>query len=377
MYDKAIKLMRTIANIARILVGIEFIFSGFVKVVDPYGTGLKLQEYFEVFAEDLPSLSGLFELIAGQAQALSLIFCAGELILGVALLVKFRMSITTWIVLGLMTFFTFLTFYSAYFNKVTDCGCFGDFLKLKPWTSFYKDIISLAVILIIFAYRKNFTQSTFAIPITIIGTIIAFGIGIYGKMYLPIIDFLPYAKGLSISEQMKPTGIKPAIEYTFLDKSTQTEIQSSEFLMDTNQYKYVSSVILNEDLLRPKITDYSISDTAGNDMTDYSLTGRKLLIGLKKTKEINESQLSELRNLGKDLEIAEPMIVSSLGFEELAAFLMQNKITTPIYSIDEKVLKTIARTNPCIILLDNGVVIEKWSHNNIPTAQQVELLLTN
>ncbi|SOE22717.1 DoxX protein [Spirosomataceae bacterium TFI 002] len=367
--------MKLIANIARILVGIEFVFSGFVKVVDPYGTGLKLQEYFEVFAQDLPAMSGVFEIFANQSQLLSLLFCAGELILGVALLVKFKMPQTAWIVLAMMGFFTFLTFYSAYFNKVTDCGCFGDFLKLKPWTSFYKDIISLAVILIIFFYRKKFGTYSFALPVTLIGTVIAFGIGIYGKMYLPMIDFLPYAKDLNIRDQMQPTGIKPEFVYTFLDKESNNEITSAEYLMDTNKYMYVSSIILNEDLLRPKITDYSISDIEGNDVTGDTFENAKLLVCIKKKENISISQLSSLAKLGQDLKVADAMVVSSLGLEELGTYLSKSGINIPAYSIDEKVLKTMARTNPCIILLQNGTVKAKWSHRSIPTAEEVESIL--
>lgn len=367
--------MKLIANIARILVGIELIFSGFVKVVDPYGTGLKLQEYFEVFAQDLPALSGLFELFASQSQALSLIFCAGELILGVALLVKFRMPNTAWIVLAMMAFFTFLTFYSAYFNKVTDCGCFGDFLKLDPWTSFYKDIISLAVILVIFGYRKKYGTYSFALPLTLAGAIIAFGIGIYGKMYLPVLDFLPYAKGLNIKEQMQPTGVKPDFSYTFLDKNSDSEIVSSEYLMDTNRYKYVSSVILNEDLLRPKITDYSISDLEGNDVTQETFENGRLLVCIKKKENISDSQLASLASLSQNIKGADAMVISSLGIEELSTFLSAAGVKIPCYNVDEKVLKTMARTNPCIILLQNGTVKAKWSHRSIPTAEEVEAIL--
>lgn len=364
--------MNIIANIARILVGFELIFSGFVKVVDPYGTGLKLQEYFEVFAQDLPALSGFFELIASQSQSLSLIFCAGELILGVALLVKFKMPATAWIVMAMMAFFTFLTFYSAYFNKVTDCGCFGDFLKLDPWTSFYKDIVSLAVILVIFLYRKKYGTHSFALPVTFIGAIIAFGIGIYGKMYLPMIDFLPYAKGLNIEEQMQPTGVKPLFSYTFLDKNSGGEITSPEYLMDTNRYKYVSSIILNEDLLRPKITDYSISDLDGNDVTSSTFENNKLLICIKKKENISESQLTALSKLSQNIKGTDAMVISSLDIADLSAFLNKSGVKIPCYNVDEKVLKTMARTNPCLILLQNGTVKAKWSHNSIPTADEVE-----
>jgi uncharacterized membrane protein YphA (DoxX/SURF4 family) len=366
--------MKFLGHIARILVGIEFIFSGFVKVVDPYGTGLKLQEYFEVFAQDLPAFSKFFEFFAHNSQTLSLIFCASELILGVALIVNYIMKLTSWLVLGLMTFFTFLTFYSAYFNKVTDCGCFGDFLKLKPWTSFYKDIISLGVILIFFVYRNKFKSFKFSGAITFLGAIIAFGIGIYGLRYLPIIDFLPYAIGKNIKDQMQPTGVKPIFNYVFLDKKANKEIESAEYLMDTLAYKYVSSSILNEDATKPKITDYAISDTSGNDFTQESFNGKKLFITFKKLDGISTNQINDLVDLLKNAKSNDitPMLLTSMVFDDFKEFHSKNKLDSPYYSIDEKVLKTIARTNPCVILLENGTVKGKWSIHNLPSDKELK-----
>ncbi len=366
-------LMKILANIARILVGIEFIFSGFVKGVDPYGTGLKLQEYFEVFAGDLPSFAHFFEFLADQSQALSLIFCASELILGVALLFNFKVVRIIWVVLGLMIFFTFLTFYSAFFNKVTDCGCFGDFLKLKPWDSFTKDVISLFVILIIFVYRKKFKDSSLGTPMTLIATIFAFGIGIYGLTYLPIIDFLPYAAGKSIPEQMKPTGVKPEFNYTFLDKNSGEEVQSADYLTDTLQYKYVSSEILNQGDLSPKITDFAVSDAEGNDLTSTLFEGKKLILIFKYTEGIDKNKLERLNNMARQVsrKNVQPVILTSLILSEFDVFRKSNHLSFPFYATDEKVLKTMARTNPCLILLKDGEVLKKWSINNIPTGDTV------
>lgn len=359
---------------ARILVGIEFIFSGFVKVVDPYGTGLKLQEYFEVFAQDIPAFASLFGLLSQSSQGLSLLFCAGEFILGFALLASFRLHITAWVVLAMMGFFTFLTFYSAFFNKVTDCGCFGDFLKLKPWHSFWKDIISMLFIIPIFLYRKKYRGSYWSGTWVTLASLVGFGIGIYALLYLPPLDFLPYAKGKSIPEQMAPTGVSPIIEYTFLDKTTNETIPSQEYLMDTVRYQYVSSVTLNEDELAPKITDYSISDTLGSDWTEASLQGNKVLIAVKKLESISPGTWEKLKALSKSARknnAMEVWFVTSVIPADLALAFQQNGIQAPIYTIDEKVLKTMARTNPCILQLNNGTVVNKWSHRQIPTEIQL------
>ncbi|WP_064197078.1 MULTISPECIES: BT_3928 family protein [Emticicia] len=364
--------MKILAQIARIIVGVIFTFSGFVKVVDPVGTGIKLEEYFEVFAQDLPSLQGVFMFLAHNSLTLSLIFCALEIILGIATLLSYRMKYTSWLLLIIIVFFTFLTFYSAYFNKVTDCGCFGDFLKLKPWTSFNKDIFLTFLILVIFIFRSGYKESNLH-TFMAITTIISFGLGIYAIRYLPPIDFLPYAVGKSIPEQMKPTGVKPIMEFTFLNKKTNETIVAKEFLMDTLTYKYVSMVTLNEDKIKPKITDYNISDSQGNNYTDSSFTGKKLLVILKNVEQIDEAEVINLKSVIKEAESigVQPMILTSVIQADYEKFKTTNHITTPYFSADATVLKTMARTNPCVILLENGVVKGKWGNHSIPSKKEL------
>jgi len=359
--------MKLIAKISRILVGAIFVFSGFVKVVDPVGTGIKLEEYFEVFSQDLPAFQGFFMFLAHHSLFLSLVFCALEVILGVATLLSYRMKITSFFLLGIILFFTFLTFYSAYFNKVTDCGCFGDFLKLKPWTSFQKDIFLTFFILIIFFLRKQYADNDKHLAMLVV-SIVSFGIGIYAILYLPPIDFLPYAIGKSIPEQMKPTGVKPEVEYTFLNKKTNENIVSKEYLMDTLVYKFVSMETLNEDKLRPKITDYALSDINGNIYTDSSFMGKKLLIIFKKLPEIKNSEIDSIKQLMKQStkKGINSMILTSATQEEYQKFASQHQLSDPFYFVDATVLKTMARTNPCIILLENGVVLGKWGNLSIP-----------
>src|SRR6478609_3101622 len=115
--------MKWITRICWIIVGALFIFSGLIKLNDPAGTAIKLEEYFEVFAQDFGSF---FHYFIPWSLEIGLLLIVLELALGVAILIFYRMQKTTWVLLALMVFFTFLTFYSAYFDKVTDCGCFGD-----------------------------------------------------------------------------------------------------------------------------------------------------------------------------------------------------------------------------------------------------------
>src|SRR5690554_4067524 len=143
--------MKGIALLSRVLVGILFIFSGLIKINDPVGTAIKLEEYFEVFSTDI---SSFFLVFVPYALFLAVLLSVLEVVLGLAVLIWYRSRTTTWILLLMIIFFTFLTFYSAYFNKVTDCGCFGDAIKLTPWQSFIKDILLLLLILVLF-FNKN------------------------------------------------------------------------------------------------------------------------------------------------------------------------------------------------------------------------------
>ena len=138
--------MRFIYTLSRYLVGLLFIFSGGIKINDPVGTQIKLEEYFVVFSTDFTSI---FEILIPYTLIISVFLCCLEIIIGVALIINYRIKLISKITLALIIFFTFLTFYSAYFNKVTDCGCFGDAIKLTPWQSFYKDLLLLFFSLII------------------------------------------------------------------------------------------------------------------------------------------------------------------------------------------------------------------------------------
>src|ERR1700754_3308888 len=148
--------MRITDQVSRFFVGALFIFSGLIKLTDPIGTEIKMEEYFEVFAKDFGSF---FHVFIPWSLEIGMVMIVLELALGAAILVLYRMELTTWILLILMVFFTFLTGYSAILNKVTDCGCFGDAIKLTPWQSFWKDIFLMVFVLHLFWHRKRFVPT--------------------------------------------------------------------------------------------------------------------------------------------------------------------------------------------------------------------------
>lgn len=358
---------------SRIFVGGLFIFSGLIKLNDPVGTQIKMEEYFEVFASDFGSI---FHVFIPWALEIGMILIVLEVVLGFAVLLHYRMKTTMWVMLALMVFFTFLTFYSAYFNKVTDCGCFGDAIKLTPWESFYKDIILMVFVLHLFWYRKSYdatlrTMEGHAVIATVAS--LSLFLGIYAVRHLPFIDFRAYKVGNVIPEQMIPEE-QPIIEYLFEKEGKQ--VASQKFLSADEGYQYVSSRVLNEDKITPKITDYLVTSPDGEDMTQYTFQGPKLLIVMFDVGKASTANMSDIRKLTKELDgkIA-VFVLTSSGSEQMEAFRHENQLAVPYYYADATVLKTIIRSNPGIALWKDGKVLGNWHHNDTPDSHEILGLL--
>lgn len=363
---------RSIDSFSRFFVGGLFIFSGLIKLNDPIGTKIKMEEYFEVFAEDFGSF---FHHFIPWSLEIGMIMIILELALGVAILIYWRMNLTTWVLLGLMVFFTFLTFYSAYFDKVTDCGCFGDAIKLTPWESFTKDIILMVFVLHLFWYRKSYKpvlQATIGNIVVAATVVICFTLGVYAIRHLPFIDFRAYRIGNNIPQQMIARE-QPIIEYLF--EKDGKEVRDTKFITDEG-YKYISSHILNEDKSKPKITDYSVSSPEGEDMTQYTFEGKKLLIVIFDVSKASTKNISDIRELTNQLEgKVDCFVMTSSGSEAMEGFRHEHQLAVPYYYADATVLKTIIRSNPGIALWNNGTVLGNWHHNDTPTADEILSLL--
>lgn len=355
-----------------ILVGVLFIFSGIVKAIDPIGTAIKLGEYFEVFATDMPSLHGFFHFLNQNATVLAVVFVVSEVVLGTALLFGFKRKTTVWLLFLMITFFTFLTFYSAYFNKVTDCGCFGDFLPLKPWESFTKDIILFVLITILLVQVKKITNAStfFSFAMTTTAMLIAGFLSYYAIQYEPIQDFRAYAVGKNISEQMKS---QEPPRYIYIMEKDGQQVRMEEYPTDP-AYKYVSNELLNEAASKPKITDYSLWNDEG-DFTKESLTEKRIFIlvqnvdkGNFETFEKIKKLISEVTAKNATIKVA---ILTSDTQQAIDAFKASQSINFPFYYIDATVIKTIARSNPALWMLNEGTVVGKYSPNEVPTSEEV------
>lgn len=364
--------MRILVGISRVIVGILFIISGLIKLNDPVGFSFKLKDYFA------PEVLNL-EFLAPYALLFAIFVVIFEVLLGVALLLGYLKKLTAWLLLLMIVFFTFLTFYSAYFNKVTDCGCFGDAIKLTPWESFSKDIVLLVLILIIF-FGTKYIQPFFTKGIRSILIFASFvaclGITYYVLQHLPIIDFRPYKIGANIQEGMSipENAPQPVFEYKWKFK-----IDGKEKIITTNgEYPQVDGELISTETemiqegYAPPIHDFTI-ERDGEDFTAQFLDEENLVViiaySLGNTEKDGFTPIKEITD--KALKNGYNVIGLSASSQEMTEALAEEyKLNFKFYFCDETTLKTIVRSNPGILELDNGTIKQKLHWND---AQKLQL----
>lgn len=363
--------MYLLTQIARYFVGILFIFSGLIKLNDPVGTQIKLEEYFDVFATDIPAMAGLFHGLIPLALYISVLLCVAEVILGIAVLIKYKMRTTLWVLLLLIIFFTFLTFYSAFFNKVTDCGCFGDAIKLTPWSSFTKDVILLVLILFLFSQKSHLgartstRTSNVIMGASLLGSVV---LAIYAIVYMPLIDFLPYKKGANLPRLMQPSA---KLQYAYKMEKDGQIVELTQYPSDTT-YVFKEMVLLNPEA-QPKVTDYAVWNNEG-DYTQETFTGNKLIIIIQNVEKTNTQGIEKVNTLAKSLKDSniEPIVLTSADEAAFEAFRHEHQLAIPYYFADATVLKSMSRTNPGVILMQNGTIVGKWPTPSLPDAVTIQ-----
>nr|MBC7612030.1 DoxX family protein [Pseudopedobacter sp.] len=369
--------------LARILVGLLFIFSGLIKLNDPLGFSYKLEEYFEVFHLIFLNQFAVF---------LSISLCALEVIFGVLLLTGFYAKKVAWGLLLLIVFFTFLTFYSAFFDVVKTCGCFGDAIPLTPWQSFSKDLVLLIFIIFIFIKKDDinplssnksvqFLTSTLVVVLTVL-------FGLYTYTFLPIIDFLPYKVGLSIPDAMKiPEGAPQdeyVIIYTLKNKNTgeQKKMTDKEYLQtkiyENHDWELISSSApkLVKAGYQPKIKDLNIYDSQGVNYTQeildnpyYNLVA--VAWNLDKTNQKAIGDINAIAINGVENFNIRTILLTSNSAQDAAKLSKNLKLLMEVFYADGVPLKSMVRSNPGLILLKNGVVIKKWPSSALPDYNQL------
>lgn len=369
--------MKIIVGLARLFTGVLFIISGLIKANDPVGFGIKLEEYFTVFGT---------EIFIPLATGLAIFICVFEIVLGVALLLGYRIKLVLWLLLLMIVFFSFLTFYSAYFDKVTDCGCFGDAVKLTPWQSFGKDMILLVLILIIFTRAdkiypilvKNISASL--VWLSLIASTL---FGLYCYHYLPVKDFRPYKVGNNIPELMETPDGAPTDEYDIIWRykvnGEEKEFRNEDAPWDIEGAEYVSrDEVLIKEGYKPPIHDFSITDLDNNDYTadfleaEYSL----FVITHKIDKARTESfeKVNELARWSTDNGVRVAGLAASPPMDIKAYNRVRN---TPyeVFTADATTLKTIIRSNPGLVFLKKGTVVGKWPSSRLPSKEDLKALM--
>lgn len=373
--------MKYLLTIARIFVGILFIFSGLVKANDPLGLSYKMQEFFEIWG---------WGFLDNYTLALSVAMNAFEIIAGIAVLVGWRMRLFSWLLLLLIIFFTFLTGYAVFSGKVRECGCFGDCIPLTAGQSFMKDLILLVLIGFIFIYRnkiKPIMPATGSLVVLFFSAVFSFALQWFVLLHLPVVDCLPYKVGNNITEKMQiPAGAIPdstVISFVYLKDGKEIEFTATQFPddFDDSLYKFVKRYdkVVRKGNAEPKIKDFSLQTFYKNDTTQALLQEDKYQLYLFLRDGYNTGnwpeQLEEIMKSATQNNI-QGFLVTSISIKDLyasetpAAFNMMLPL-----QCDPVVIKTIARTNPALYLIKNGTVLNKWSYADLQKALPVVLTL--
>jgi len=370
--------LKTLWHISRILLGLVFMFSGFVKGIDPWGSAYKFTDYFNAW--DLDVLTSL-------AFPLGILLSAFEFMIGLALTLNVFTTLFSIAALVFMAFFTGLTLIIVIYNPVTDCGCFGDALKLTNWQTFIKNIFLLAFALLVFKYRKRVQSSTQSIVRIVFLAITMFAFAYlagYSFHHLPIIDFLPYKVGTNIPQAMTvpENAPKDVYENIFYYKNRKT---GEEKKFTEQNYPWQDSLnweFVSMDSKRiqkgyePSIQNFTIETAKGDDVKDFFLQdpgytfifvvydqGKADLSGMQTVQALSEyAQSNRMNFIG----------LTSAETSQTEQFKNVNKLGFDFFNADQTTLKTMVRSNPGLLLIKGGVILDKWHFNDFPSLEELQ-----
>ena len=370
MRTRALKISATISCV---VVGILFIFSGFVKVVDPWGTALKVNEYLSIYG---------MEWFAPASMAFSIWLCGAELMMGLMLLFKVRIRLVSIFALLSMSFFTVLTFLSATWIPVEDCGCFGDALRLSPWATFFKNLAVMPLVVTIwYRYRRDkiFVFKRAELMLAARFCTIAMGLGIYCYLTLPVVDFLPYKKGANIYEMIQSqhdTGSEEMDEeqYVLIYRNRRTgrlrefSIEDKEWQNDS-KWEWVDTRVDNEvSPVQTLVSEFSISDIEG-EVTNEILThqGRVYMICVTSFEKLSPKCEQRLRGVveAAEQESAKVICITPQPLREVTWCNFGGSQDVRCYNIDATVMKTMLRAENGLVVLDDGVISDKYNCRSI------------
>lgn len=376
--------MKYLGRFFRIIVGLVFIFSGFVKSVDPYGTAYKISEYLGVFG-----FTDLINAIPWMPIVVSIILCTLELIVGIVLVSGFFKKTMNWIVGLMMVFFTVLTLIDALTNKVSDCGCFGDAILLTNWETFWKNIALDLLLVISFIFDKvkfpSFVNRKLGIGVTGVIIFLVLGFSVFNAMYEPMIDFRAWKEGNRMVP--KPEDQKPPVSYA-LYKNNQTN-QEREFGMDElmqayqdepdfiDKWTFISSRVINTNTVAAD--GFSMLDVITDKDQSLEVLSHPGVSFIFTIVDLESPSKKAIERI-KEFEIqanefgCQTVIITSSSIKKWADFTEKyDWKDIVIYSTDDKAIETMMRSNPGIVMMKDGVVKKKWSWRVLPEFSELNI----
>lgn len=373
------KVLKYLISTFRIIIGLVFIFSGFVKGVDPLGTTYKLIDYFDAF-----QIGFLIPL----AFPFSIVLNMSEFILGIALIIGIFPKLFLWLATVYMALFTPLTFVLAIYNPVTDCGCFGDAIVMSNWQTFFKNIVLVVLLIPVFICRKKI-QVAFSqkgqwtiIILSIIGFIF---LSAYTYRHLPFVDFRPYKIETYIPHGMYiPEGVPAdSFSYSVVYKKGKTikEFSIENIPIDTTWKWIETKSKLERKGYHPPIHDFSFTNQLGENVTDSILydTNYVFLAISHKLNKVSEEGLIDLKSIYKHSKVRNYKfyLATASTSDEIHQYMEELSLPFSFYMADDIMLKTIVRANPGLVLIKNGTIINKWHFNDFPSGEELNIMYKN
>jgi triosephosphate isomerase len=369
------KLQNIFLSICLITLGLTFVFSGFVKAVDPVGGAIKFTDYFN--ALNLTFLNPI-------SLPLSILLASIEFLIGIHLVMRIHVKVMSWLALIFMSFFTILTLYIAIANPVTDCGCFGDALKLTNWQTFFKNMVLLPMAIVVFINRSTLGSSLGLFRqwiLTSLYTAFILIVSLFGIQHLPLFNFRPYKVGVNIAEAMTipPGAPQPIYETRFICEKNGIKQEFDEHNYPYNDSTWVfveqKSTLLQEGY-KPPIHNFSLRNMEGGDVTDQVLNDEQPVFlfissNLEKMDRSNLKTLTDIHILALEKGFKFYCLTSSLP-EQIKKFDIGLRVGLDYLTMDETEIKTMIRANPGLILLSKGTIIETWHGNDIENARDFE-----
>lgn len=365
---------RNLAHVCRYILAITFIVSGFVKSVDPWGTALKVNEYLSIYG---------MEWLSPVSMIFSIWMCGAELMMGLMLSFKVRIRLVSIFALLSMTFFTVLTFLSATWIPVEDCGCFGDAVKLTPWATFFKNLALWPLSVVVWwRYKpdKIFVFKPLELVLMVLFFTIGMSVGTYCYRHLPLIDFLPYKVGVNIRQEMEQSALETHENDAVIvcrNKRTgrirEFELKDTEW-HNTKRWEWVDTRVEDEEsdehiVVKPLISEFSLRNVNGEDATSIvtESQGRLYMICITRFDRVEPKCAKRLREVvaRAEAEGAEVICVTPERLSEQSWAEFSHGSQVRCCNIDATVMKTMLRAATGLVVLDGGTIVAKYNCRDI------------